>query len=351
MPGDLDGDGREDLYVVASGSHDGRAVGGDQVLMSVGDGSFEPHPEPLPAALAEQDGFDAVWLDWDSDGSQDLYVINDVTNTGAGPVGAGNVLYRNVDGSLQSVGEQCRCDLQVGGMGVDVTDLNGDGRPDLYIAATLRNILLEQLVDSSFADTTLQRGANAVDGTPGSMGWSGVFLDYDNDGYQDILVTEGGMRYPGSLPEMDRDMPIRLMHHLPTEAGFEMVDEAPSLGLDRLGFWRAVVPVDLNEDGVLDLIVSDVAERPLLFMSDGCTAQGWLRVEAEPGSRVDVMAQGRTQTAWVTRHSGYLGARPAAAHFGLGEAQQVLMVQVTRPDGEVLQTTHTFDARRVITVD
>ncbi|MFT5587601.1 MAG: hypothetical protein ACI9VR_005214, partial [Cognaticolwellia sp.] len=111
------------------------------------------------------------------------------------------------------------------------------------------------------------------------------------------------------------------------------VDVAPELGMDQVGSWRTTLAHDLNQDGVLDLILSSAFEAPLLWLSQGCTAQAWLEVEAPVMSRVEVHADGQVQVAWVTNESSFQSVKPAVAHFGLGGAQDVEQVIVELPMG------------------
>jgi len=286
-------------------------------------------------------GFDAHWLDWDGDGDLDVYVVND-----EGWSEGGNVLYENVDGVLVEVTDQCACGLELAGMGVDAGDFNGDGLEDLYITATGHNVLLAALGDGSYADVTLAMAADPVEGNP-DMAWGGVWLDYDNDGRRDILVAKGDLWYLAQEPmRPDYESPIVLLAQL--EEGF--VDVSTEQGLSTEGSWRSVVAFDDNGDGVLDLLVSEVEARPHFYVSEGCTAAGWLEVEAPLGSKIEVTAAGQTQVAWASHDSSYGATFRLREHFGLGSAEVVDQLKVTLPTGEVRRIATAFAARRVVTV-
>ena len=117
-----------------------------------------------------------------------------------------------------------------------------------------------------------------------------------------------------------------------------------------MGSWRAAVAVDHNGDGIVDPLLVHASDDPLLYLSDGCTAAGWLEVEAPHGSRVEVTAGGVTQTAWITTDSACGGARLPRAHFGLGDAAQVDALTITLPGGDTIAAEAPFEARRIVTL-
>jgi hypothetical protein len=120
------------------------------------------------------------------------------------------------------------------------------------------------------------------------------------------------------------------------------------LGLDTLGSWRSLVTLDDNGDGVLDVLVTDTVARPRFYVSEGCTVNAWLEVEAPVHSRVSVTSGGRTQTAWVTTESSYGAGRTPMVHFGLGAEEVVERLEVTAPGRKVLVATGIAGRRRVV---
>ena len=255
----------------------------------------------------------------------------------------GNVLYANDGSALDSTGEDCSCEVIQDGMGVDVGDYNRDGLPDLFLSAATRNILLEAAGDGSFIDVTASLGADSV-AEGDSMAWSGIFLDWDNDGDQDLLVAQGALL--NSDVDRDNPGPLDLMSWEDTA----FVNLAASLGLGQSENYRSLVAVEFNQDGVLDLLATRIAERPLLYLSEGCTAEGWLEVEAPVGSRIQVEAGGTTQTAWISTESSCGAARPPTRHFGLGTAREVDALHVLQPDGQISSAQGPFCGRRRVLV-
>ena len=138
-----------------------------------------------PNTVSRQ-AFDAVLWDNDNDGYDEVYVINDMGST-HGP----NTLWDNVNGTLVPNSNECRCELTMDGMGVDIGDVNNDGMTDL-LTDSLRNRLLLGDTDGSWIDVTQSTKANLEEW---EMSWGGIFVDYNNDGLLDILTAQGDLYY------------------------------------------------------------------------------------------------------------------------------------------------------------
>jgi len=315
---DLDGDGDPDLAALATAP--GSSGLQDSILWNQ-DGALVQDTGALDPEVASRKAFDGVAFDWDGDSATDLYVVNDM-----GPTWGPNVLWQDQGGQLRDVGGDCACELSMSGMGASVGDYDNDGLADLYLAGTGSSVLLGGQADGRFVDRTLATGADSVD--EAGMAWGATWVDYDNDGQLDVAVGRGDFG-PGHL---DGD-PVLQPFQLLRQDGGAFQDVAPALGLDRLGLWRGVLPLELNGDGVQDLLVDAFGEVPLLFLSQGCTADAWLQVQAPLGSRVQVEAGGQRFTAWVTADRGYGAARSPEVWLGLGPVEVVDGLEITLPWG------------------
>jgi hypothetical protein len=343
-PGDFDGDGDIDLFgllqVTGLGSDETLT---DHLLLNDGTGSFVT--ASLDGDAPKRWGFDAQIFDWGGDGDLDVWVVND-QGFEYGP----NVLWENDEGVLINSTEDCACGLMQSGMGAAVGDYNNDGIPDLYGSATAINALLEGQADGTFVDVTLVTGASPLEGS-GSMSWGALFMDYDNDGRQDLLVAEGDLWRDGDFDPLKIPLPLHLLRQVDNPDGrphFESVSDL--LGDDLERSWRAVIPRDFNGDGVLDILATDIVERPRLFLSDGCTEAGWLEVHVPVGSQVDVCADGVRQTQWSSTESSWGGAAIPTVHFGLGGSVEIDRLQVRLPSGEVAVLEGTLEGRRSLVV-
>lgn len=308
-PGDLDGDGLPELYLARNGPGEADRV--DHLWV---DGALVPLEGP-----AGGQAFDATWVDLDGDGDADVYAANDLGGT-YGP----SVWWRNEGGVLVDAGVEGGCDVVMDAMSVDVADANGDGWLDLYQTAFEGGVLLHGEPGGTCTDVTTAAHAELPE-----MAYGGVFLDHDNDGDVGLLLA-------GGWEEKSPEVPGEGLALLDQEGG-TFHDVGPELGLDAEANLRTVVAVDWNDDGVLDLIAAPLKERPLLYLSDGCTEAAWLEVEAPPGTRVEVEAGGHRWVDEVSTDSGRGGAVLPRLHLGLGAAETVDRLRLTLPDQTVLE--------------
>lgn len=336
---DADGDGDTDLYAARARSpEDPTSTLTDVLLIQDEAGRLRVDPDALPAASTARMSFDVVRFDANGDAEPDLYLVHDM-----GQEHGANTLLQRSGGAFIDVAADHQLDLVMDGMGGHAADIDGDGRLDLLLADTGRSRLLLQRPDRSFVDATAAWGADPVT-DPRHMLWGAVGADLDHDGWRDLVLLQGPFLDPhDSSPD---PQPYTLMRQ--TADG--LTDATAWLPGERLGSWRAVVADDLNQDGVLDVVMTRADAPPRLYLSEGCTAAGWLAVVAPDGSRVTVEAGGREQVAQVSTDSGFGAHRRPVAWFGLGDAQQVDAVTVTLPwTGEARRIDGPFDARRTVT--
>jgi len=348
-PMDIDQDGIQDAYVLMSAMDTAGSAAMDVIAWGMGDGSFLLDEAVIPPEWGHQKGFDVQWLDWDQDGWQDVFVVNEL-DPSAAPSDSkhqASFLLRNNMGNLELANEACRCDLSVDGMGVSLGDTNRDGRPDLYLTATAKNLLLEQQEDGSYADLGQSTGADTLDGTIRSMAWGGILVDFDNDGLLDVAVPEGDLWHAFSENPIVLDMPFNVRR----QVSLGHFEEANSHGFGQMGSWRSIVAADHNQDGLLDFIVTDVEGRPMLLLSEGCTANSWLEVAAPHGSTVEIEVGGSWRVEWATTASGFGAVSESVVHFGLGEHPTVDAIRVILPDGELVSMSQAVSGRRRVTVE
>ncbi len=229
--------------------------------------------------LPETTGPGCAFLDYDADGWMDIYLVNSGKCDFYDPSPPlRNALYRNNrDGTFTDVTEKARVPGGGYGQGVAVGDYDGDGFPDIYVTQYGKSILYHNNGDGTFTDVTEKAGVAAP-------GWSSsaVWFDYDNDGKLDLFVCqfvefskslnkscgtgeEGKHGY--CIPRLYKPTPSWLFHNN-GDGTFTDVSKASGIA-NSLGKAWGVVATDLNNDGQLDLFVSNDTVPNFVFMNRG----------------------------------------------------------------------------------
>jgi len=323
---DADGDGDLDLYVAAyidstleevleaTPSLDWKGV--DKVAMgpfgldgapdhffrAEGDGTFtDVTTEAGFEDLALGYGFAVRAVDLDGDGDLDVYVANDSD---------ANYFFRNEgDGTFKEVGLWTGPAFDAGGaaqagMGVAVGDPNGDGAVDLLVTNFSEDFSTLYHGDGSgfFEDVSDATGVGPI--TYPWLSWGALLADLDNDGDQDMVIANGHI-YPqvDDHPEyeLSYDQKNLLLENDGTGRFVDVTDEAGP-GFAKVQSSRGLAAGDYDDDGDLDLLITQLDEPPALLRNDSATGS-WLTVvlEVPPGegtaigTRVVVTAGGRTQ--------------------------------------------------------
>ena len=299
-------------------------------------------------------GFQPGWVDYDNDGDPDLYVVNDF----GGNINP-NVLWRNdgpgADGSWRflDVSKESRTDVSIFGMGLAVGDYNLDGHLDLYATNINDNVLLKSDGDGlAFTDATTRARARGgkVDRDRDRYSWGAMFMDYDNDGDEDLYVVSGHL-------EGQEHNPLEQPNILLRNDGGRFKDVSEGSGADDPGIGRGGAFLDLDGDGCLDIVVGNVGQRVSVLRNLCHPSNGWLIVETVGtvgnrdgiGARITLVAEGKTQIREISSGSNSAGQNMRAAHFGLGSAVVVDSLTIRWPSGRV-QTLLDIAPNRRITV-
>ena len=227
--------------------------------------------------LPESSGAGCAFLDYDNDGWMDIYLVNSgKCDFYDPPRPLRNALYRNNrDGTFTDVTLKAGVAGSGYGMGVAVGDYDGDGMPDLYITCYGRNILYRNNGDGTFTDVTQKAGV-------GLPGWSSsaVWFDYDNDGRLDLFVCgfaqfdktmscgvdkDGKHHY--CIPRIFKPRPSTLFHNN-GDGTFTDVSKETGIAEHLCKAW-GVVATDVNNDGRMDLFVSNDTVANLLLVNRG----------------------------------------------------------------------------------
>lgn len=298
-----------------------------------GDGTFRNATKASGMDQLASYGMTAVWCDYDNDGDSDLYVAND---------SMANFLFQNQgDGTFKEIGLVAAVafneDGQAqAGMGVTFGDYNHDGFFDLYVTNFSEdyNTLYKNLGEDLFRDVTRATGLSLP--SLRFLGWSTHFFDYDNDGWEDLFVANGHV-----FPQVD-SRPIRTSFHqrnllfrnLGNDRFQELAGEK-DLGLSKSWSSRGAAFSDFDNDGDLDVVVSNMDSSLSLYRSDGEKGH-WFHLQLEGkesnrsaiGTRVTLEIGDSVQIQEVRAGSGYQSSQDLRLHFGLGSATKIEMIQI-----------------------
>jgi hypothetical protein len=305
-----------------------------------GDGTFVEAAEAHGLSDAAGGyGFGVIATDYDNDGGIDLFVANDTTP---------NFLYRNRgNGRFESVGLASGVALnQEGraqaGMGVDAADYDGDGRVDLIVTNFAQdvNTLYRNLDGQQFEDVTAAAGLAGP--TFPRMGWGTAFFDADLDGMVDLFFANGHI-YPNvdEYPQLQETYRQKNQLLLNRSGRFVDVSATAGGGLQVAKSSRGLAVGDLDNDGDLDLVVSNMDDVPTVLENRQQTGHHWVAIQLAKagmnrfciGARVTVEAGGRRQVRDVRSGGGYLSQNDLRAFYGLGAFTGAVDVEVRMPGG------------------
>ena len=382
--GDYDRDGLLDLLVVRHisseepvMSKEGRIIdlaGGVTLYHNDGSGTFRDVTRLLGDNSAPTENLDPgrmgnvwgaghqpIWVDFDNDGDQDIYVANDF-----GMHVQPNVLWRNdgldEDGrwAFRDTSTGSGSDVRMYGMGLAVGDYDLDGFFDFYVTNLGDHVLLRNDGDGvSFTDTAEEAGVVIGKlGVKQRISWGTVFFDYDNDRDEDLYVVSGYLKLVGltEVRDYEREQPNVLLRNS-GDGTFENVSLIS--GADDPGIGRGGAFLDFDQDGCLDLFVGNLDGSPRLYRNECDYGNNWLVIKTVGtasnrdgiGARITVDADGVSMIREVAGGRSNMGQNMMAAHFGIGSAQAADSITITWPSGTVQTLTDVAANQRLTVVE
>lgn len=339
--GDIDGDGDLDIFI--GGWYEA------SVLLYRNDGNFrftEISADVGGFPVDERFHWQPVMLDLNDDGLIDLFAAIDFAED--------YTLRNNGDGTFTDVTHEWKTTHIANDMGVAVGDVDGNGALDLYTT---------NMGYSPF-NTNDEPGPNALymnDGTgvfeqlateagvdKTHFSWGTWLWDADLDGNLDLMAVNGWIQ-----PEWH----TRAVFFRGVGDG-RFQDAGQGSGLDHRGDTRGLAPIDLDNDGDIDFILSDVYGRATVLRNDTeRDGNAWLRVKAQGtvsnrngvGSKVWVTVGDKTWRSDIFAGGSFYNAPPLEAHFGLGATDTIDQLRVLFPSGREVEMED-IDANQIVTV-
>jgi hypothetical protein len=280
-------------------------------------------------------GLSAVWLDFDNDGWQDIFVANDSMP---------NFLWRNKrDGTFEEVALEAGCALSASGraqsnMGVTVGDYDNDGWLDLFVTHFSEDYsTLYRNRNGQFQDVTYEAGLGTVNYR--NLSWGTGFLDFDNDGWKELFVANGHI-YPQADQAGNRYRQQNALFRNLRNGRFALIPPEES-GLTEARSSRGAAFADLTNRGTVEMVVNNIDDSPCLYSAGKIPRGSWIRFSLTGtqcnrdaiGARVSITSGGLRQIDEVRSADSFLSCSDVSLHFGLGETSIIDQVEIRWPDG------------------
>ncbi|PTY02823.1 CRTAC1 family protein [Opitutaceae bacterium EW11] len=343
---DYDRDGWLDLYVAnyltyvpenASEQNPGAYPGplayagqANVLYRNRGDGTFEDVTRKAGLESPGQRAMSVSAFDCNRDGFTDLYVSNDDTP---------NQLWLNDGkGHFQEIGMEAGVAFNSigeapGSMNATIGDANGDGLPDLFVTRFGYDSLYLRTARGLYDDRIWASGLGAL--TQKFVGWGGEFIDFDNDGDQDLLIANGdAFQLEGTTP---------LLLENQGQAKFTDASAAGGAFFRQRINGRGNAVLDFDNDGREDVLITALGDRPFLLRNRCGNGHHWLTLRLEGtksnrdgyGALLTLTAGGLTLQSEARCPTGFLIQGDARPHFGLGTHTKVDRLEIRWPSGRV----------------
>jgi len=306
-----------------------------------GDGTFEDVTVKAHVDRTEGHyGLGVATLDFDDDGWPDIYVADDSTP---------NVLYHNNrDGTFTDVAVMAGVAYnedgrEQAGMGTTVGDFNGDGRLDIFKTNFSDDTptLYSNQGNGIFTDVTYAAGLGQH---TQYLGWGTMFLDFDNDGWKDLVLANGHV-----YPEVDKYrlgssyLEQRLLYHNNGNGTFRDISDRAGPGIMAAAASRGLAVGDLWNDGHQAIVINNMHAKPSLLVNTVRSENHWVGFKTVGtrsnhdgiGAKITVHAGIRVLVDEVRSGSSYISQNDLRVHFGLGRAAKIDSVEVRWPSGIV----------------
>jgi hypothetical protein len=318
-----------------------------------GNGTFTDVSAQSHIARYVGKGMGFAFADYNNDGFMDVFVSNDTSP---------NFLLRNngdgtfTDVALEEGVAYTSNGSMVAGMGAEFRDLDNDGLPDIFHTAMFGNTFpLYRNTGTQFDDVTDSSGMTAF--SRRMTAWGTGAFDFDNDGWKDLFMA-GGAILDNELEVLHRPalQPDGLMRNL---GNFHFADVSATAGNDFAvpKMHRGAAFGDLNNDGMIDVVVNVLHDKPQLLMNRTVNGNHWIEIRLVGtkdnrdglGTKVKITTAEGVQYNHATTAVGYNSSSDKRVHFGLGPATTIDKIELSWPTG-IKQTLTNVKANQVLTV-
>ena len=342
--GDYDKDGDLDLFIAGW-------YGGNHLYTNNGDGTFTPQPDSVfgGEAMDEIRGYSVRFTDINNDGWPDILLAADFFTS--------KVFINNTDGTFTNATAGWGAGLDSNGMGHTQGDFNNDGLIDWYVTSRIApggqagsgNMLYMNNGDQTFTERAVAAGVNF-----GSWGWGTDAIDFDHDGWLDLVATNG---WAGSVFETDMTY---LWRNDGTASG-DFTEITTQAGITHTGQGRGLLTFDADNDGDRDLIINNNGQ-PITYYENTLAGENinaiTLFFDTEEASdlppdgfgvRVEIDTPAGTQIREMDGGSNYLSQSELSVHVGLGSATTADEVRAYWPNGQITVLNNLASGRHTVT--
>lgn len=316
----------------------------DILYHNEGDGTFKDATREMGVYNTNGRAMGVGAADYNNDGFIDIFVSNDHMV---------NYLYHNVNGerfedrgimsgvAFNQVGEATIS------MSVDFADYNNDGLMDLFVSDNAYCSLHKNEGNGVFTEMSYNAGIAVACGQ--FVGWASSFLDYDNDGDQDLFKVNGELKHLyGQEDQLFENDGNGKFTEVSTQRGSYFQEE-------RVG--RGACFGDYDNDGDIDVFIVNLEDKGVLLRNNKGNQNNWIMLnligEASNrdgvGAQISISYSDKKQYAQKESSSGYISTNDHRLHFGLGDAAKVDSIEIIWPSG-IVQQLKNIEANQIIDI-
>lgn len=329
--GDFNKDGYLDLYLCKY--DDGTGDTSDLVIVNNlyqnnGDGTFTDVSFSAGVTDGAKPTFCAVWLDYNHDSWPDLFVVNDRWPDAT-------LFHNNGDGTFSDVTSTANISAPISNfMTATVGDYNNDQDLDIFVSNTAGGIADAPLLFDNQGNGIFTNLANPLGLLMPNTTWGGVWIDYDNDTWQDLYVATAFLN-PAN--------PWKRSYFFKNNLPFGFVEDSTVLSGNQIAASHAVARGDFNNDGYYDIAVQNESPVPAFLLENSGATNHYVKITLEGtvsnkfaiGSWIKVYVGGQVLTQYTLCGENYLGQNSQHHIFGLGQYSIIDSVVVEFPSGIV----------------